>query len=754
MSPAFFRNKGFIEKVRQYDNLTVVDTLIAVPNERIETQLPTVLKNNPTANVIFGHSDFLAEKAHEICKNLGVEQNYMFIGIDGVPGVGKGIGAVETGILDATILYPQGGGEAIKLAVKILKGEKFEKENTLATTVIDASNAKILNSQFDKVNQLQRDIDRQTSLVTRLESIYSSQRNLIFLLIIALVGMVILGITLWRSLKAKQLINNNLKQKNKEVLEKQEQLLTQQNQLIEMSREVEKATTAKMNFFTNISHEFRTPLTLILGLTKDTLQNSRLSKTFGKDLQIINDNAMRLLRLVNQLMDFRKIEADKLEVYASKNNLLTFIHNIMKAFHNAAEKRNIDFQFITREEDLMVWFDVDMMDKVLFNLLSNAFKHTADNGKIHLLVQRLPENNQVEIKVEDNGKGMTAAVAQHIFEPFYQSKEGRQVGGTGLGLALSKSLIDLHKGTITVTSEVDKGTTFTILLPSGNAHFENDQLSNETKNLFGIHNIKKSKRRKTNIKPKDEHSKHILIIEDNDDLQYFLSKQLGQTYHIHQATDGETGIKMAIAKTPDLIISDINMPKKNGLEVTKILKEDLRTSHIPILILTARSSVENQIIGAKVGADDYVVKPFNFELLQEKIKTLLKNRQIIKDIYSKGLTVIQEGKTGINKLDEQFVKQLTGYIQNNYNRHDFKVKDLAKHLNLSQSQLYRKTKALLGISVSDYLQTTRLQKAEELLRKTELSITDIAYEVGYTSPDYFSTVFKSKYNCSPSQYRR
>lgn len=766
MSPAVERNKGFEDGIAQYNNLIVVDSIHGDKVIALSPILPDVIQERPDANIIFGFIDNFSEHLYKSAEKAGIEDNYTFVGIDGIPGTGKGIEAVEEGILDASILYPTGGKEVINLALNILENKPFDKKNKLETTVIDKTNAKILNSQFHKVNELQTDIDRQQNLVNRLESIYQNQRNYIILLALGLFSTLILGISLWRSLRAKQLINSDLKRKNEEVtnqqkllIEQKDLLVEQKEQLIEVSEKLKEATQAKVNFFTNISHEFRTPITLILGFVDNILNTSRLNKNIQQDAQFINDNAYRLLRLVTQLMDFRKIESDKMELFASENDLISFIKDIMASYRQIAKKQDIDFRLITREASLMMWFDTSKMDKVLFNLLSNAFKYTEKQGSIHIIVN-IQKENKVIIQVKNSGEIISKKVISHLFEPFFQNKNSYQKGGTGIGLSLSKSLIELHHGTIQVQSDEINGTNFLIELPLGNSHLEKDEMLGE-KNVYSINqdNYVKSAL-ESNLPVSEEKTLHtslnsqILIIEDNEDLQFFLKGKLEQKHHILQAKNGKKGIEQAFTYIPDLIICDVNMPVKNGIEVLKTLKNDLRTSHIPIILLTARSSYKQQIEGMKAGADMYVIKPFNVQYLEEVINTLLINKNLIKEYYSKGLMNLQKNKRQVKDLDEQFIRELTHYIEKHYMNIDFKVKDLTQVLNLSQSQLYRKTKALLGVSINDYLQNIRLKKAEELLRNTDLPITEIAYQVGYSSPKYFSTVFKSHYNMSPSKYRK
>lgn len=758
ISSAVERNRGFKDAVANAPNLKIVDAL-GTDNglEDITNHFPNLLKKHPEANIIFAHTDLMAETAYKIAQEQSRTKDLFFVGIDGIPGTGRGIQAVEDGVLNASLLYPTGGAEAIRLALSILNNLPFEKQNDLHTIVINNDNARILHNQMKKVNSLQESIDKQLTVLDNLKIIYSDQRAYITILLFSLLLAVLLGAGLWRSLRAKQAANRSLELKNQEIL-------TQDQQIRTMSDEVRRATQAKVDFFTNISHEFRTPLTLILGFAEDLLPSQKLSKDMQQSIGHIQRNAFRLLRLVNQLMDFRKTESDLMKLRATENNLVSFAYNIMASYSKIAQKRHIDFQLLRGQEELLVWFDVSIMDKVLFNLLSNAFKFTPDGGKIHLVIFVDNFKNNVKLTVEDNGKGMTEEEVKHIFQAFYQG-EDRQLVGTGLGLSLSKTLVEMHGGTISVQSSKGKGSRFIVSLPLGKEHLTAEQMVLEGENtpyteggyffnteIDYVENMK--------LVENTSATQQILIIEDNEELQFFLRKKLSSTYQVVSATDGNEAIQTAFDTMPDLIICDIMLPNKNGFEITKALKSDLRTSHIPIILLTAQINMTQQIRGIEMGADAYLTKPFNVHFLEATIKSLLLNRQILKENNNKGIVAFSDKTAHLNlpentnPLDRDFISKFVIYIEKNYARQDFQVTDLCKEFGLSRSQLYRKVTALLGETMSDYIQNVRLKKAEELLLEAKLSMAEIAYEVGYSSPDYFSTVFKSKYNVAPSQFKK
>ncbi len=717
--------------------------------EELKQLFLDALRQHPEANIIFAHNDFLAENAFNWAQEAGRAEGLFFVGIDGIPGLGKGIQAVEDGILDASLLYPTGGSEAIRVALAILNNLPYEKNNKLQTIVINSDNARILHLQMKKVESLQGSIDEQIKKLEDLNTIYHNQRVYIIVLIFSLLLAIVLGGILWKSLHTKNEMNRSLEQKNREVIEHEQQI-------IKMSDELRLATSAKVDFFTNISHEFRTPLTLILGYVEGLIAGGCTSTKDAKnDLGLVRKNALRLLRLINQLMDFRKIESGKMAVRASENDFVAFTREIVEAFRKTAHKRNIELGFFSVEKSLTVWFDVNMVDKVLFNLLSNAFKFTPDGGKIQVGVVKDPIADKAIVKVEDNGQGMTKETQKRAFEQFYQAENHRSKG-TGLGLALSKELVGLHGGDINLWSEPGKGARFEVSLPLGNAQFKADQLFLEKPDSISYDELvlfeMENKETTSLPAPTSSHEQVLLLIEDNEDLRLFLANHFGKSFQIREAADGNAGLDQAFAEVPDLIIADINMPGRDGLTLTRRLKSDLRTSHIPIVLLTARSSMEQKIEGVQSGADAYVTKPFNLVFLSEIVKNLLAGRENLRERFGGNL---QFGKlpSSIGDLDQQFLRKFTNYVETNLAEQNLTVESLSEAFGLSRVQLFRKTKALLGESPNDFIQQVRLKKASQLLLESDLTVAEVAYQSGYSSPGYFSTAFKGRYGCSPSEWR-
>jgi signal transduction histidine kinase/DNA-binding response OmpR family regulator/ABC-type xylose transport system substrate-binding protein len=747
-TPAIERQRGFEEAIRANPLLRIKARVYGNwLQDKARTAFEQIKGQLSARDVVFAQNDPMAIGAYEVYKQMGMEKTARFFGVDGLPGPGGGIQLVSDKILQATFLNPTGGEEGIELAFKILNHEPFKKENVLPTVVIDSTNVRIMKLQTDKIDVQEGDIEKQQAFLAEQLRIYRNQRNLLYSSIIALVLVLILGGIIFFSLRRNRRINRSLAAKNEEIL-------LQRNQLIEVTARAKEATEAKFNFFTNISHELRTPLTLILAPLEDSLSSPKLHFTIKHNLEMVRRNALRLLRLINQLMDFRKIEESKMRLRASENDLSGFVIDIANAFQDMARKKSISFNVVARHKDLQVWFDIHMLDKVLFNLLSNAFKFTPEHGTINVTIDKNAPGDMALIRVEDSGIGMTAEEALHAFELFYQG-HSTTFKGTGLGLSLSKELIKLHHGDISIKSREGKGTTFEVSLPLGRAHLGLDEMLLDKPSAFpfyedvGVDNDDIAPAH-TPVPASKENS--ILIVEDNDDLRNFLRNRLGNLYEVHDVSSGSRAISVAFDIVPDLIITDIILPGADGMYITETLKQDIRTSHIPIIILTAKSSIQEQIAGIRLRADAFIPKPFNLEYLEETIKSLLNNRALLREHYTSELPTESRSNSS-KKIDRKFINEFTALVENNISNENFSVDDICREIGISRVPLYRKVKALLGFNVNDYILTVRLQKAKFLLSHEDIPISEVAFKVGFSSQAYFSTVFKSKFATTPREYK-
>jgi signal transduction histidine kinase/DNA-binding response OmpR family regulator len=754
-SPAIGRNSGFVSELTT-EEIEVVNIYADWTKEESKRLILQQLDFIKDAKVIFAHNDQMALGAYEVFREAGIKSNCLFTGVDALPGPGGGIRMVTEGILDATFLYQTGGEEAIRTAYNILHGLPYEKENTLQTTLVDASNVRIMKLQTDEILSQQNEIEKQQSRMAEQLKLYKNQQLALYLLLGFLTLSIILGAYALYSLREKRLANKALRDKNQMISEQKEEIQ-------KMAEKAEEATNAKFKFFTNISHEFRTPLTLILGPLDGLMKEQKLSssKEVVHELSLIRKNANRLLRLVNQLMAFRKIEHNKLKINVSEQDIVGFIKDIHNGFENLALKNNIDFQLSGNRPSILVWFDRNWLDKVIFNLLSNAFKFTPGSGFIHIRIREQREDRQVIIEVEDNGRGMSQEHVEHAFDRFHSGAEYSDTG-TGLGLSLSRELIHLHKGSIDLVSQKNVGTTFSIKLRLGNEHFDESEMAVRQMAGESLSFVPDMEEDLLIVDENEDHSadeslSSILIVEDNRELSDFLKGRLKKSFKVLSAFDGVEGLEMAVNHVPDIIICDVMIPGKDGLIVTKSLKSDSRTSHIPVILLTAKSEEEQKISGIKAGADVYVTKPFNFEFLYQNITNLLRSRAMLKAHYLSTAYAdddIPEISVAARDPDKEFVRKFKELVNENLHHTDFGVKEICHEMGFSRVQLYRKVKALLDSSVNDYVNTMRLRKALKLLKTTGLSISDIAYECGFSSPTYFSTAFKTFYQVTPSDVRR
>jgi signal transduction histidine kinase/DNA-binding response OmpR family regulator len=738
-SPATERNRGFNDAIAAAPNLKIVAALETKNGlVDINSHLPRILNEHPETNIIFAHTDFLALTAYNAAQKEGKAKNLFFVGIDAIP-VTKGMQDVKNGILDATLLYPTGGAEAIQTAVKILKKQPFEKENKLLTNVITSDNVDIMLSQIQKIKEQQVEIERETLKISELNKTYSTQRNRLYFISVLLTIVVILGAFLYFLLQEKQYSNKILEEQNLAILE-------QKNEIEKVSLLARKATEDKIRFYSYISHEFKTPLSLILTPTEDLIQRKSTDiKETRNTLQLIYKNANRLLRLVDQLLEMRKLDAGKMELELSQNDLVAFIKDIVGDFGVKAKQKHIDLQFISPFKELSFAFDAEKLDKVLFNIISNAFKYTPDGGLIHVSI--LKNTDKIEINIADNGIGMNREEKAHAFDLFYRGNKNISLG-TGLGLALSQEFVALHGGEITINSEKAKGTTFKIILPI----IESKQVLEENSAILSSKNITEFEEAETpSIKNNTKHTfeNTIILIEDNRDLNLFLSQKLEKNYNVVATENAEQGWQEILSCIPDVIICDVMLPGMDGFALTQKVKSDFRTSHIPVILLTAKSQIESQIEGTKAGADDYILKPFNQQLLEEKLKSLVENRDRMRRRFSN--EVINPNQ--LQKGERRFLLEFEALIEKNIKDSTLSVEKLSQELGMSRVQLFRKISALTNKNVVDYIAEYKLQKAKILLKEQEKNIAEIAYELGFSTPSYFTTFFKQKTNQTPSEWK-
>ncbi|AMJ65153.1 substrate-binding domain-containing protein [Hymenobacter sp. PAMC 26628] len=745
-SPATDREQGFRQALAAYPGLHLVAQVQGnwLPGS-VRQRLPAVLRAHPDVDLIFAHNDPMGRAARQVAQALGLGPHVRIIGVDGLPGPGNGLQLVEDGALNATLLYPTGGEEAIRTALRILAHEPYEKENVLGTMVVDSTNVGTMRTQTEQLAVQRHDLGQQQRRLQAQQRRYASQETTVYLLGASLLGAILLGALAWRSSRVNRRIRRTLEGQNAEIS-------AQRNQIAALAEEARHATEAKLRFFTNFSHELRTPLTLIQGPVEDLLTSpADLTAAQRHDLQLVRRNTQRLMQLVNQLLDFRKIDVGKMAVRATEGNLVAFVRELTDGFEKTARRRGITFRFLPAEPVVTLWFDGAILDKVFLNLLSNAFKFTPNGGQITVSLQPVAADNTVRISVEDNGRGIAEADQPHVLDWFYQGRQP-SANGSGLGLALAEGLTRLHEGTLSFRSQPGVGSTFVVTLPLARPATFLDAAPGPAPGAPGPLRLDDEPPEPLPDAAVARTDATALVIEDHEEVRNFLVQKLQPHFRVRTAADGATGLRLAGETIPDVIVCDVTLPGLGGLEVAAALKGDWRTSHIPLVLLTARDAPEQQVAGVQAGADLYLTKPFNPTFLIESLRTLLRNRGQQREHFRRELSVTT-ATVAPQRVDQKFLADLTAAIEARLDQPALSVDDLARHLGVSQMQLYRKVKAVLGTGVSDYIQSLRLTKARQLLLVEGSTIAEVAYQTGFSSPSYFSTAFKSKYQLSPSEYK-
>lgn len=763
-SPAKERHDGFVSVLNNHPKIDIVKS--AAGNWKAEsanTIINEAIKSGLKFDLVFAHNDVMAREVRKITQQYRDTRNIYVLGVDGLPGNEGGIQMVLNNILDATFMYQTGGGLAIQIANDILNNRKVAKQNIIPTITIDKNNAPMLKTQTDQIELLHNKIERQKLLLTIETNRNKSQQIILFFLIAVLTLTSALILMIYFNLNHKKKVNVLLVEKNKEI-EQQNQLLKEQHeQLKKIDKELEDATQAKLTFFTNISHEFKTPLTLIKGPLENLLEDKMKPSDVHKMYQIMYRNTQRLLQMINQLMDFRMMENKKMKIRASENNLDEFMREVVDSFRTLAAKKQIKLSYNCRVEKPLIWFDYEKIEKVMFNLLSNAFKFTPENGEISIVIGKRKLDNpglfseEVCIEVKDSGSGIPEEAVPKIFDRYYQKGESKIIKGTGIGLNFSKELVELHRGSIKVKSKEGAGTSIFVCLPVGNLHLLEDEMVQE-KNTepanraeFGMISEIDSAKIPTSPATTEQNAPSVLIVEDIPDVLDFIRFELNGEYKIQTATNGKEGIRKVMEEEPDVIVSDVMMPEMDGFEMTRQLKSDTQTSHIPIILLTAKTAVQDKIEGIEGGADFFIEKPFNTSLLKTTINNLLLSRKKLREHYRETLDF---GKSvdDMSQIDKQFLGKLRKIILENIGKAEPNVDELASQLGISRVHLYRKVKKLTDMSVSEFIISVKLKKSLDYLRNSGKTITEIAYESGFSSQSYYTRCFKEQFKISPSDF--
>ena len=730
------RHKGFVDALKNAPEVQIVaETWGNFLQADAKTQMQQIFQEHPHIDLVFAMNDPMAAGTHEAAMQFNGKIPFI-IGVDALQQVG--IQNIENSVQDASFIYPTGGEKVIELAMKILHKQPFQRENILNTTVVDKSNVRILQLQTEQIAEKQTKIEDINNQLSESLIQHTNQRMLLYLSITAIVLITVLLLMAIRAYRAKSKTNSELKR--------------QKEQLEIVSKQLEEATQAKLLFFTNISHEFKTPLSLILGPVQTLLAHNSLLKEEQDLLFLIKKNSNRLLHLISEVIEFRSYENNKMQMYFTKGNLKSFLTELNSFFTDPIKQKKLNFQFLAEDTSFEMAFDKEKVEKIYFNLLSNALKFTPQEGRISVSLEK--QGEYAALRVFNSGSYIPKDKQNEVFEHFYKINPDSE--GSGIGLALVQALVASHNGTINVESTEGEGTTFLIRLP-----FTQEQISAKTvydSNYIETHldllpslPASAEKLKLPTAASSAPEKPTVLIVEDNEDMRQFIRYILSDNYNLIEAENGEEGFEVAKKHLPDVVISDVMMPKTDGFDLCQLLKTNVATNHIPVILLTAYALDEQKQVGFESGADAYISKPFNVKLLKTRVRKLIENRKKIRESFSNFLLNETKQET-LGKVEQQFITDFTQYVENSIANPELNIDEIADALGLSRSNLYRKIKSLTDYSPNELIRTIRVKYAKQLLNSKAKSISEVAYEVGFSSPSYFAKCFKDFYNESPTEY--
>ena len=779
-SPAVERHRGFTDALGRYPDIHT----IASPSgnwlqDSGSEAMDAVMRKDTDRQIdcVFGHNDRMAVGAYETMKGYGADVSGMlFAGVDALPGADGGIARVNDGTLTVSCIYPTSGDKVMELAMNILEGRPYNKENTLRAALVTRDNAGVMLMQAEEITRQNEYLDTLHGKIDTYLAQYNHQKVYLLLSVIIVILLIIFFIMAYRAMLMRR-------------------------------RMAEEAANAKLVFFTNMSHEFRTPLTLIADPVEQMLGDDNLTPRQRDRLEIVSRNARVLLRLIGEILDFRKLQNGKMELMVTRFRLSEQARVWTDCFRPVAESKGIELCCRTAD-GIEVVTDMYKVERICYNLLSNAIKHTRRGGTVTLTVTSDDSLGMVALSVSDTGEGIPRDKQQNIFDRFFMVN-GSAADGTGIGLALVKAFAEMMGGRVTVESEPGHGATFTVLLP---AEIEDKKTENDRRdgsNESDGKNGKDEKDGNTDMPPSDSDSAAtadpqslssttaessdnrplVLVVDDSDDIRTYISSLLSDRYAIISAADGSEGLRIAVERVPDLIVSDVMMPVMDGLEMCRRVKGETGTSHIPVLMLTARTLEEQRAEGYDCGADAYITKPFSGKVLISRVENLLESRRRLRELFAgvygrKG----KDGKNGsdrndekngsnenietvgnndifdnppadgccsgaapvLNTADSRFMTRLRDFIAANISDSDLNVETISAEMSLSRVQLYRKVKAMTGATPVELIRLTRLSRAEELLHEGDKTVSEVAYEVGFSSPSYFIKCYKDHFGHTPN----
>lgn len=748
-TPAMERHQGFMSAISHYPDIHLLAKADAAwEREPGRIIMDSLLKIYPKIDAVYSHNDRIAPGAFEAAQKQGREKGIMFVGIDALPGKGNGVELVLDHVLDATFIYPTNGDKVLEMAMNILEKKPFPRETTLETAIVDPINAPVMKLQTAHIADLDEKIETLNGRISGYLSRYANQQVVLYGSLFVLLLVAGLLLVVYKALRTKNRLNSELSRQKAQLEEQRDTLSEQRDQLVQLSHQLEEATHAKLVFFTNISHDFRTPLTLVADPVEQLLADKTLSGDQHRLLLLVQRNVNILLRLVNQILDFRKYENGKMEYTPVPVDLLQCLENWNESFQAAARKKHIRFSFDHMPDtNYRTQADVEKLERIYFNLLSNAFKFTPENGKVTVRLFALEKEGQpfFRFTVANTGSLISAEHIRSIFDRFY--KIDMHHAGSGIGLALVKAFVEMHGGTIQVESDEKQGTMFTVDLPFCCCTSSPDTSSMGTSGHESpVELLEGEEEEERNY---DSSRMSVLVIDDNADIRSYIHGLLSAEYSVIEAANGSEGIRKAMKYVPDLIISDVMMPGIDGIECCRRLKSELQTCHIPVILLTACSLDEQRIQGYDGGADSYISKPFSSQLLLARIHNLIDSHQRLKQFFGDRQTLAKED---ICDLDKDFVEKFKALIEEKMGDSELNVEDLGREMGLSRVQLYRKIKSLTNYAPNELLRMSRLKRAASLLASSGMTVAEIAYEVGFTSPSYFTKCYKEQFGESPTEF--
>lgn len=739
-TPAEFRNAGFREAADSL-GITVLGSAYGNWNyEEAAVVTDSLLNIYPGTNVIYCHNDRMAIGASEVAKGRG-RADIKVIGVDAAPSIG--LKAVDEGKIDATFIYPTDGHRVIRTAMDILEGRPYERDLVLPNVApVDGSNARILLMQD---NALREETDKIGELQNRMSwylQRYDMQTNTLYVAMALLVLLAGFIFVLLRSYWASKRHRMQMESRNAE-------LARQRDELDSLYQQLQEATGSKLTFFTNVSHDLRTPLTLIANPVDQLVKADNLTPTQHTLMDLASKNIKRLQRLINQILDIRKYDNGQLKLNLVNINLTEALREWTAPFADMAARRHIRFSTsIPQKPEIVLAIDVEKTERILFNLLSNAFKFTPENGSINVAMES--DADSAVIRVADTGMGIPAEDINNIFQRFFRTDQINP-NGSGIGLALSKVFIDMHGGSISVESEQGKGSTFTVKFPLR-------QVAEAAVAQSALPGMDVSEIEDTDDEVAEvaEDTPTILVVDDNKEIGILVKSVLADGYTVISASSGAQAIRLATRYVPDLVICDVMMPGMSGYEVCKALKKEPLTSHIPVLLLTACTRDEQRTEGYQCGADAYMSKPFDSDMLVARCRSLLDNRRRIYDNIESRTPGASQAKAATDAkpqkpapVEDEFLQRFMAIVEREMGNSELSVEGVADELGISRVQMYRKIKALTNYSAAEMIRNIRLRAAARMLKTSTATVSEVAYAVGFSSPSYFSRCYKDYYNEAP-----